>query len=421
MPHAANAITPPSVADAEWLRKPATQAVFAALEHAGFQGRAVGGVVRNTLMGLPVTDIDIATPARPEEVIAAATAAGLASVPTGIEHGTVTVISAHEPYEVTTLRHDVETDGRRAVVAFTDDWAADASRRDFTVNALYCDRHGVVHDPLGGYPDVARRVVRFIGDPDQRIAEDYLRILRFFRFHAVLGEGPLDRVGLDACVRGRTGLKMLSAERVRAELLKLLAGSRALEAVEAMTVFGILAVLLHVAPRPGVLARLAQAEAFVDASPDAILRLSALCLAVSEDAPVLARRLRLSNDERAALIVISRQSRALSDAPGEKAWRRLVYEQGPVAWRRSVLAALVQSPADASLATAYALPERWSVPKLPVKGLDVLALGLPAGPHVGAVLAEVERWWVDNDFPPAEAVRDRLATVVRARHDKSAE
>lgn len=416
MPGAAHAANPPDVAGADWLRRPATQAVFAALERAGFEGRAVGGVVRNTLMGLPVTDIDIATPARPEEVIAAATAAGLASVPTGIEHGTVTVISAHEPYEVTTLRHDVETDGRRAVVAFTDDWAADASRRDFTVNALYCDRHGIVHDPLGGYPDVARRTVRFIGDPDQRIAEDYLRILRFFRFHAVLGEGPLDRPGLDACVRGRAGLKTLSAERVRAELLKLLAGRRALEAVDAMTGVASLALLLHVAPRPGVLARLVQAEAFVGAEPDAILRLSALCLAVAEDAPALARRLRLSNDERAALTVITGQPGPLAPACDDAARRRMIYARGPAAWRRSVLAALACMPDDPDLAAAYALPEHWHVPKLPVKGLDVLALGLPPGPHIGDILAEVERWWLDHDFPPAEAVRDRLATVVAARN-----
>ena len=210
-----------------------TQAVLAALRRAGHEGRIVGGAVRNALMGKPVADIDIATPATPEQVMRAATAAGLHVIPTGLQHGTVTVVANHVPHEVTTLRRDVATDGRHATVAFTQDWAADAARRDFTINALYCDADGTVHDPLGGYPDLVARRVRFIGSADQRIAEDYLRILRFFRFHAEYASGPLDAGGLAACVRGRDGLARLSAERIRAEMLKLILAPGALAALEA--------------------------------------------------------------------------------------------------------------------------------------------------------------------------------------------
>src|SRR6185312_6892628 len=210
----------PSLAGADWLARRETQAVFAALAAKGFAARAVGGAVRNALLGCPVVDVDIATPARPEQVIAAAQAAGLAAVPTGLAHGTVTVIAAHVAHEVTTLREDVEAHGRHATVAFTDDWAADARRRDFTINALYCSAGGEVFDPLSGYADLMARRVRFIGDAGERIREDYLRILRFFRFTAAYGEGPPDRPALDACVRERAGLAVLSGERMREEMLR---------------------------------------------------------------------------------------------------------------------------------------------------------------------------------------------------------
>ena len=224
----------PSLAGADWLARHQTQAVFDALAAKGFAARAVGGAVRNALLGRPVVDIDIATPARPEQVIEAARAAGLAAVPTGLEHGTVTVIAAHVPHEVTTLREDVETHGRHATVAFTDDWAADARRRDFTINALYCSADGEVFDPLGAYGDLGARRVRFIGEARERIREDYLRILRFFRLTAEYGAGPADAEGLGACVAERDGLARLSAERVRQEMLRLLAAPRAPELVRAM-------------------------------------------------------------------------------------------------------------------------------------------------------------------------------------------
>ena len=413
-----NSDTPASLAGAPWLVQPETAAVFQALGAAGYAARAVGGVVRNALLGLPVTDIDIATPARPEAVIAACSAAGLATVPTGLAHGTVTVVAGGIAHEVTTLRADVETDGRRATVAFTDDWAEDASRRDFTMNALYCDVAGIVHDPLGGLADLLARRVRFIGDPDQRIAEDYLRVLRFFRFHAVLGKGSLDASGMAACIRGRAGLVRLSAERVHAELLKLLTGPRALDAVAAMGDCGLLPLILRVAPRPGVLAALIEAEAHLGRAPDAMLRLSALALAVDEDIPALAGHLRLSNAERAALWVIDqRLERMFAGLSGTPA-RRLLYHLGTDRWRQSLLGLLAANPTHATrvhVGKLLQLAADWPLPRLPVKGADVLQLGIAPGPDVGAILAEVEAWWIVHDFPDEAQVRDQLAAIARRR------
>ena len=270
-------IIPVSLAEARWLREASTQRVFAAIDSGGFQARAVGGAVRNSLLGLPVTDIDIATTARPEDVMRLARASGLAVIETGLKHGTVTVIANRRPFEVTTLRKDVETHGRHATVAFTDSWSEDACRRDFTINALYCDADGTVHDPLGGLGDLTARRVRFIGDAAERIREDYLRILRFFRFTAQYSEGLPDAAGLAACTRERAGLGRLSAERVRQELVRLLVARGVLDAVMAMREHGILAAVLPAAPRPGLLARLVEIEAGQGLDGDVMLRLAALC------------------------------------------------------------------------------------------------------------------------------------------------
>ncbi|MFM9936028.1 MAG: CCA tRNA nucleotidyltransferase, partial [Novosphingobium sp.] len=232
---------------AAWLSAPATQAVFEALERGGYGARAVGGIVRNTLLDLPATDIDIATDALPEDTLRLAAAAGLKTIPTGLAHGTVTVISGGAAYEVTTLRRDVSTDGRHAEVAFTADWAADAARRDFTINALYCDRHGEVFDPLGGLADLDPVQVRFIGNAGQRIEEDYLRILRFFRFTATyVAHGVLDPAGLAACTALRGGLARISGERIQAELLRLLAAPHAVGVTRALIGSGVFAALFDV-------------------------------------------------------------------------------------------------------------------------------------------------------------------------------
>src|ERR1700704_2035424 len=226
--------------DAPWLKSGPTARVLELLNGNGEEARVIGGAVRNALLKIPVGDIDIATTALPDEVIPRAKTAGIKSVPTGIEHGTVTLVVESQPFEVTTLREDVETFGRKAKVAFGRDWIRDAQRRDFTINGLSVSSDGAVHDHVGGLDDVAAKRVRFIGDPDQRIAEDYLRILRFFRMHAAFGAGQPDHAGYLACIRGRAGLATLSAERVRMEMLKLVVAEGAVEAVIAMEDGGLL-------------------------------------------------------------------------------------------------------------------------------------------------------------------------------------
>jgi poly(A) polymerase len=397
---------PPSLAGSDWLESAETRAVFAALAARGFEARAVGGAVRNALLRRPVVDIDIATPARPEEVIAAAKAAGLTAVPTGIAHGTVTVVANHVPFEVTTLREDVETHGRHATVAFTGDWAADARRRDFTLNALYCGADGEVFDPLSGYADLADRRVRFIGEARARIREDYLRILRFFRLTAEHGAGAPDTEGLTACVREREGLARLSHERVRSELLRLLVAPRGPELVRWMLGYGLLTLVLPATPRPGLLDRLAAIEAGLGFAADGILRLAALAVEVAEDADRLRDCLRLSNDDHARLEHAGARAAALGTVESEQAARADLYAVGTAAYRDHTLLAWARSGADPDAPLwrdRYALPERWQPPRFPLKGDDVMALGVPAGPRMGKLLREVEAWWVGGDFKADEA------------------
>ncbi|HJZ43891.1 MAG TPA: CCA tRNA nucleotidyltransferase [Hyphomicrobiaceae bacterium] len=406
----------PSLAGSDWLIRPETRAVFAALAARGFEARAVGGAVRNALLGRPVVDIDIATPATPQEVIAAAEAAGLTAVPTGIAHGTVTVVANHVPYEVTTLREDVETHGRHATVAFTDDWAADARRRDFTLNALYCSAEGEVFDPLSGYADLAARRVRFIGDARERIREDYLRILRFFRLTAEYGDGPPDAEGLAACVREREGLARLSAERVREELLRLLVAPRGPELIRWMLDYGLLTLVLAAAPRPALLERLAAIEAGLGLSADAILRLAALVVEVGEDADRLRDRLRLSNEEHARLARVGARAPDIGPAEPEQAARAYLYTDGAPAYRDRALMSSARSGAAPDVQAwrrRYALHERWQPPRFPLKGDDVMAFGIPAGPRVGKLLRAVEAWWIAGDFVADEtALRAKLRELV---------
>jgi poly(A) polymerase len=415
--------TPPMrLASADWLTRRETQAVFAALAVKGHVARAVGGAVRNALLGRPVVDVDIATAAKPEEVMAAARDAGLSAVPTGIAHGTVTVIADRVPYEVTTLRRDVETHGRHATVAFTDDWAADARRRDFTINALYCSAGGEVFDPLGGAPDIEARRVRFIGDPRERIREDYLRILRFFRLTAEYGAGAPDAGGLAACVLERDGLQRLSAERIRQEMLRLLVAPRGPELVGCMLDYGFLPLVLGLAPRPTLLQRVAALEAALAREPDATLRLAALAVEVPEDADRLAERLRLSNDERVRLERIATRTPDLGPTASEAVARAYLYAEGAAAYADRLLIAWARSgdaPGSQPWRARLALPERWQPSKLPLGGADVMALGVPAGPRVGELLRAVEAWWIAGDFAAGEAgLRDRLRALVTAEQEQ---
>lgn len=384
----------PSLAAAPWLTEPTLQRLFATLLQAGGEGRVAGGAVRNALLGEAVTEVDVATTLSPEQVTTACAAAGMKVHPTGIEHGTVTVVVDHHPFEVTTLRHDVETDGRRAKVKFTDDWDADAQRRDFTMNALYCDAQGTVHDFVGGWPDVQRRRVIFVGDPEQRITEDYLRILRFFRFHARYGHGAPDPAGLAACTRLKAGLDGLSAERIRQEMFKLMSAPGAVETLKLMAEQGILSQLIPHTEEWHVLERLGL---------DPLLRLAVL----AQDPRSIPERWRLSNHEAKrleALVSLLPPSPALR--PAEQ--RAMLYHMGAEAWRDLVQVAWARSDAgsgDAGWKALLELPDRWPIPVLPVSGRDLLAAGMSPGPEIGVMLSRLEDWWVASDFQPS---RDEL-------------
>lgn len=384
----------PSLSAAPWLQQPALQRLFATLAAAGGEGRVAGGAVRNALMGEPVTEVDVANTLSPEQVTAACSAAGMSVHPTGIDHGTVTVVVDHQPFEVTTLRHDVETDGRRATVKFTDDWQADAQRRDFTMNALYCDAHGTVHDFVDGWPDVQRRRVVFVGDAEQRIAEDYLRILRFFRFHARYGHGAPDAAGLAACTRHKAGLDGLSAERIRQEMFKLLAAPGAVATLKLMAAQGILSHLIPYTEEWTVLERL---------PADPLLRLAVL----AQDPLAMPQRWRLSNAEAERLEAIVS---CLPPTPAlrPKEQRIILYQHGAEAWRDLVRIAWARSgaaPDDARWQELLELPDRWPIPSLPVAGRDLLAAGMSPGPEIGVMLRRLEDWWVASDFQPS---RDEL-------------
>ena len=402
-----NETGPLSVAGSDWFEAAATRAVFAALNRDGHEVRAVGGSVRNTLMGLPVREIDFASTASPEEVTALARRAGLRAVPTGLHHGTVTVIVEHHPFEVTTLRQDVETFGRHASVRFTRDWAMDASRRDFTINALYAGADGRVHDPLGGYPDVLAKRVRFIGSARARIREDYLRILRFFRFTADYGRKP-DPDGYAACIAERAGLARLSAERVRTELLRILAAREPLRALEPMSEAGLLLLLLGGVVRVAHVQRLMAIEAENGLARDPLRGLAALAVMVEEDATRLAERLRLSNAESARLGAMAALKPALTRSMDMLAAKTALYRLGPERYRDRVLIAWTRegSPSDdADWRAHLALPERWQAPAFPLTGGDLLAAGMEKGPQVGAMLRELERQWIASGFAlPREAL-----------------
>jgi poly(A) polymerase len=383
-----------------WFEARPTQAVFAALNTGGHETRAVGGAIRNSLMDLHVGEVDFATTAAPEEVMALAIAAGLKAVPTGLQHGTVTVIADHQPFEVTTLRQDVETFGRHANVKFTRDWAMDASRRDFTINALYADAKGEVHDPLGGYPDVLARRVRFIGSARARIREDFLRILRFFRFTADYGRTP-DPEGFAACIAERDGLTRLSAERVRTELLRILVTREPLRALEPMAEAGFLVALLGGVLRVVHAGRMIAIETANGLRADALRRLAALALMVEEDAERLTARLRLSNAEAGRLHAMAAVRPVLGAASGVLEMKTALYRLGKVRYIDRVLLAWARSgagPEDEGWREQLALPQRWQAPTFPIKGEHLIAAGIERGPIMGELLRRLEQEWIASDF-----------------------
>ncbi len=409
-----------SVAAEPWFSAPALTRVFNLLNADGGEARVVGGAVRNSLMGLPVADIDMATTLLPDEVVARAKKAGIKSVPTGIDHGTVTLVIEGAPFEVTTLRRDVETDGRRAEVAFGSDWKVDAERRDLTINALYANAKGEVIDLVGGLPDIEKRHIRFIGNAAERVAEDYLRVLRFFRFFAHYGSGRPDADGLRACAKARSKLGTLSAERVWSEMKKLLSARDPGRALLWMRQAGVLSEILPESEKWGIdaIPALVAAEQAFGWQPEPLLRLAAIVPPDVERLEAMAKRLRLSKTEAAFFSAWAKAPR-LPAVIADTAFARLLYRHASNGLDTSLRLALAASrqksendPAQlAETGRLWGLlgkTENWQKPAFPLTGADVLAAGIAAGPRVGEVLAMLEDQWVEGNFNA-----DRATLVAR--------
>ena len=398
-----------------WLSDAKTLAVLDAL---GPDSRFVGGAVRNALLGREVSDIDIATPLLPDVVAKRLTAAGLGAVPTGIEHGTITAIASGTPFEVTTLRRDVATDGRRAVVAYTKDWKEDAARRDFTMNALYATADGEVIDLVGGVADLNAGRVRFVGDATTRIREDYLRILRLFRFHAWYGKGEIEPEALRAAAAEKAGLTQLSGERVQKELLRLLEAENPAHVLRTMAAAGILSELLPGALSITRLERLAAIDAEAFFTPDSLLRLAALLPNDVSVADAVAAKLKLSNAQALRLTDIAGAKEKIVSYLSVKEVRKLLYriDIGPFKDRVFLKWAEDTKATNAvQWRMLLAVADAWERPRFPLSGREVMLAGVPEGPLVGKILAEVEDWWVDADFIEDEfSLAERLKAVVQA-------
>ena len=407
-----------------WMTAPETVAVMTALLAAGGEARFVGGCVRDALLGRKVRDVDIATHEPPERVMNLLARAGIKAIPTGIKHGTVTAVSGAKHFEITTLRRDVETYGRRAKVEYTDDWQADAARRDFTMNALFCGADGTIYDPFGGLADLRAQRVRFVGDPEARIREDVLRLLRFFRFHAHYGKQPPDAAALAACRSLAHLLPTLSGERICGETLKLLSAPQPADVIDLMGETGVLAHFLPEATRSDRLRALVAIEGSAprDLVPraDPLRRLAALLDGSEASALAVATRLRFSNTERDRLLGLAgdlEPSPAL-DAPTR---RRLIYRLGPARYRDRALIAWAAAVAggattDPRITEAWIdvlkSGAEWPAPRFPVKGRDAVKLGVPPGPAVGRLMATLEDWWIAGDF---QANREACLAELRER------
>jgi tRNA nucleotidyltransferase/poly(A) polymerase len=396
---------------------PQTKAVFAALADDDAPTRLVGGTVRNALLGEPVHDIDMATALLPETVMERAKAAGLKAIPTGIDHGTVTIVAHGRPVEVTTLRADVETDGRRATVRYTDDWAEDAGRRDFTMNALYSDADGTLFDPLGGLDDLLARRVRFIGDPEDRIREDYLRILRFFRFFAFYGHGRPDASGLKACVRLKSGMNVLSVERIWSELKRILEAPDPSRAMLWMRTTEVLQLVLPESWGIDAIHALIAAEQAEGWAPDPLLRLEAILPPRAERIEELSERLKLSNAETDRLMAWAGVEQVAADIAEDDLAMRL-YRDGPAPLRDRFALALAKALGEddeettGTLRGRIAFIEKWEKPEFPLLGKDLIKLGFKPGPAMGEVLKALEEKWVDSGF---EIDREALLDEARGR------
>jgi poly(A) polymerase len=393
--------TPARIVPQPWMTARATRRLLGAFARAGIPVRFVGGAVRDALLGRTVTDVDLATPALPNRVLALLRSAGIKAVPTGLTHGTVTAVVPPRHFEITTLRIDVEPQGRHARVAFTEDWEADARRRDFTVNALSLDADGRIYDYVGGLKDLKARRIRFVGDPETRIREDVLRLLRFYRFQAQLGLIPADRRARAACRALAPLLPTLSAERVWSELKKLLTASDPLPTLRLMQRDGVLA---RVVPEARRLRRV-QGLLAVEPAPDPVLRLAALTELDREGATGLARRLRFSNLERDRLVALAAPAWPLRLADDKRGQRRALFHLGALHYRDLVLlrAAELGARARRQARALLAFAERTSLPRFPLRGRDVVDAGVAPGPRVAALLKVLASWWEEGDFRATRA------------------
>ncbi|WP_430243014.1 CCA tRNA nucleotidyltransferase [Neorhizobium sp. DAR64861/K0K2] len=419
-------IATPSVADEAWFNDAALQRLLLLLNADGGEARVAGGAVRNALMGLAVADIDVATTLLPQDVVERAEAAGMKAVPTGIEHGTVTLVIDGTPFEVTTLRRDIETDGRHAKVSFGTDWQADAERRDLTINALYADASGAVVDLVKGLQDIESRTIRFIGDASQRIAEDHLRILRFFRFFAYYGSGRPDADGLRASARAKDRLSTLSGERVWGETKKLLSAPDPSRALLWMRQAGVLTEILPETEKWGIdgIHPLVAAEAALGWTPDPLLRLASIVPPDAERLAAMAKRLRFSNADAAKLAVWA-SAPAIPDEVTDVGFDRLLYRNGVAGMVARVKLALSSARAaaegdpmamrkSARLSVLLKRAEGYAKPVFPIAGADVLSAGVPAGKRVGEILKQIEDFWVERNFnPDRAALATRLDEIVK--------
>ncbi|MEL6920516.1 MAG: CCA tRNA nucleotidyltransferase [Pseudomonadota bacterium] len=397
-----------------WLQEPALVTVFDALEAAGGEVRVNGGAVRNTLMDEPVSDIDLSTTLHPQQVIEALKAAGLKALPTGIDHGTITAVSQKTGFEITTLREDIETDGRRAVVKFATDWKADALRRDLTMNALYLDRHGTVYDPLGGIEDLRACLVRFVGDAETRIREDYLRVLRFFRFFAWYGKGRPDSDGLKACAKLKDGMADLSIERVWAELIKLLAAPDPSRALLWMRTTGVLTKVLPESEKWGIdnIHPLLDAERELGWKRDALLRLQAIIPPRDDTVIAFASRMKVANAVRDRLMAWMNVStgvplETVCDVRAAR-YRTRKNENAVIDVLKHRVALAKRNRDHAAVLLAAAMS--FKPPVLPISGKDLIAHGLEPGEALGETLARLENDWIAADF---SLDRDALLATVK--------
>lgn len=382
--------------EAAWLGWPELQSVFRIFADAEHEIRVVGGAVRDVLLGRDVVDVDLATTAKPEQVIALVESAGLKTAPVGLSHGTVMVIAGGRTFEVTTLREDVETYGRHATVAFTDDWASDARRRDFTINALYASADGKLHDPLGGLKDIEAQKIRFIGEADERIKEDFLRILRFFRFNAEMGHATFDPESLQACGRQRAGMASLSADRVRNELFRLLIAPQAIPVIRTMSDHGYLVPILGGVTYAMRYERLVERDASASSGPCPLLRLGALALGVEEDAVRLSKRLNLSNRDARRLLGAA-GFRVFASDLSEADAKALLYRVGAGVYRDMCLLAAADADRDPA-PEFFDLPQRWPVPEFPLRGRDLVTIGVEKGPVMSEILDALEAEWIEGGF-----------------------